>query len=511
MKIDFTRFFKKSTPVASVDYDFTKQTNDAGGQKRRPARIERTSEEGILKPRDRQLSVNLVRDMQRNNPQSRGISKTLRSNIIGSYGKLRFNSSDDWYDSAQKYFNNVWARRADYIDGTSFRETLQLITYAIAHEGDFVCIFDDGSLTGKIGGTGKLLFFETDLICNLVDADFAPYAERGYRQNSGIITDRFGRKCGVIVTSERGVTAAPISKCFVLIADPDSDEDPFFIHVSRKYRLRQFRGVADAIPSLTTTIDSRESLDYELQTAKLAASRYASVIDPANSINTFTTPTGFCDDASLDGEGEDDNLDADLGNEDYHAKALERYCGGNVDYYENGTQVVFDPANRPNSGLATFLDYTTDMSGSALGLTHSYSRMKADTSYTAFRGDMVMTWMCFKDFQQFLEDNFSDWVARKVLQRAIDLGILDTPPDGWQDVIAWQYPTMPSVDEQKEQAALTQKLKNCQTTLAETIGPHWRKQIDQLAEEQEYIRSKGVSFAAMEVIGGSTINNKEEE
>lgn len=513
MKFNFAKFFKKSAPQASISYDFTKQTNPSGGQKRRPARIERVGEEGILKPRDRQLSVNLVRDCQRNNPQSRGIAKTLRTNIIGNYGKLRFNASEEWYTKAQRYFNSVWSRHADFIDNTSFRECLQLITYNIAHEGDFVCVFDDGTLSGEVGGSGKLLFFEADLICNLNAEDFASLAEIGYHQDSGIIRNKLGRKVGVIVSSVRGATSVGKDKAMILLSDPDADEDPFFVHVSRKYRLRQLRGVPDAIPALTTTIDSREALDYELQTAKLAASRYASVIDPANS-DSFTTPTGFAelDSSNGDDSGEGTNTENDVIEEDdYHAERLEQYTGGNVDYYANGTQVVFDPTNRPNSGLPTFLDYTSDMSGSALGLTHSYARMKADTSYTAFRGDMVMSWMTFTDFQQFLEDNFSDWVARKVIQRAIDLGILEPGPVGWQDYIAWQYPTMPAVDEQKEQAALTQKLKNCQTTLSATIGPHWREQIDQLAEEQEYIRSKGVSFAAMEVIGGTITTNKDDE
>lgn len=503
--------FFKAAPAASVSYDFTKQHNDAGGQKRRQARVERVPEEQILRPHQRNLGINLIRDCQRNNPQARGIAKTLRSNIIGSYGKLRFNNSDEWYKNAQRYFNNVWARHADFVDGTSFRECLQLVTYSIAHEGDFVCVFDDGVISGKPHGTGKLLFFESDQICNLDAADFAEYAELGYSQEAGIIHDSFGRKCGVIVTGERGISSVPKSKAFVLIHDPDDSADPFFVHVGRKFRLRQMRAVSDAIPSLTSTIDGREALDYELQTAKRAATHYAAVIESGNSTDSFVRPTGFDNfsDESADSDT-DDTSELTAIEEDYHAQRLEHCTGGNVDYYENGTQVVFDPTNRPNTNLTTFLDYTTDMAGASLGLTHSYTRMKADTSYTAFRGDMVMSWMTFVDFQQFLEDAFSDWVARMVIARALKLNLIDAAPAHWEELIAWQYPTMPAVDEQKEQSALTLKLKNCQTTLAQTIGAHWREQIDQLAVEQAYIREKGVSFAAMEVIGGTTTNKEEE-
>lgn len=483
-------------------YDVASGLNEAGGRKRRQAQIETGGEESQLRPLDRLRATNLVRDTVRNSPMQHGVAKTLRANIVGSYGKLRFNAAGDWYDGAARYFNTVWARAADFTDGTSWRESLQLVVYALAHDGDFVAVFDDGILSGRKGGTGRLCFFESDQIANLAPSAFEPYAKRGFRQESGIVFDRLGRKCGVVVSSHRGMTEVPKEGSAVLLCDPDDPiEARNWLHVARKFRLRQSRGVADALPAVQSAIDALEILNLELQSAKVSASRYATVYqsnpaaDPLAGTGFSQTPAG---EGAEGGEAEAAEVEEDL-----HADALETYTGGNVDYLMEGDKVDVTPANRPNPNLQPFLDYVTDIDGASFGLSHAYSRLKADTSYTAFRGDMVMTWMVFEDFQQFLEDAFSDWVARRVLDRAVGLGILGEPPEGWHESIAWQYPTMPSVDGQKEQAAIAAKLRNGLTSLRKEYGPDWKSNLKELAEERDECRRLGLTLSFMESTPGA--------
>ena len=485
-----------------AEYDFTRQHNDDGGRKRRQARIETGPEESILRPYNRRQAVNLARDMVRNNPQSRGLTKTLRTNIVGDYGKLIFNNTGDWYTNAQKWFNDTWSHAADFRDNSTFRECLQLVVYALTHEGDFVAVFDDGIITGGIG-TGKLLFFEADQICNLDVNDFAPFKANGFRQDSGIIYDRYGRIVGVIVSHKRGVESVMLSECWVLTQDPDSRDLPSWRFVRRKFRLIQSRGSADAIPAMQTTIDGYEILGYEMQTAKKACARYASVIEPEDD-ESGVTPTGFAD-LEIDGETVDPNQTPEEDEDEISAERLEHYTGGNTDYLPKGSQVIFDPTNRPNANLSTFLDYTNDLSGGAHGMAHAYARGRADTSYTAFRGDMVMTWMTFKDFQQFLEDDFSDWAGVKAIKWGIANGEVDPPPvnEQWESATAWQYPTMPAVDEQKEQGALTQKFKNGQTTFRKTLGPQWKEILTQYSEEIEFARGLKLPLSIFETVAGA--------
>ena len=497
-----------------AEYDFTKQRNDDGGRKRRQARNETGPEESILRPYQRRQAINLARDMVRNNPQSRGMSRTLRTNIVGDYGKLIFNDTDAWHKTAQDWFNNTWSRAADFRDGSTFRECLQLVVYALSHEGDFVCVFDNGIITGG-NGTGKLLFFEADQICNLEDTDFAPFKARGFKQDSGIVKDRYDRIVGIIVSHERGKDTVKLSNAWVLSHDPDADTLPPWRFVRRKFRLVQARGSADAIPAIQTTVDGYEMLGYEMQTAKKAAARYASVIEPAGE-SGMSTPSGF-EPIEIDGETVDPNLTPEEEEEEIEAQRLEHYTGGNTDYLPSGSTVVFDPTNRPNAQLEPFLNYTNDLTGSAHGLSHAYARNRADSSYTAFRGDMVMTWMTFKDFQQFLEDGFSDWVAVMAIGWAILTGKLTRPASAtWMLSVAWQYPTMPAVDEQKEQSALAQKFKNGLTTFREMLGPQWQERLTQFSDEVKFARGLNLPLAIFETVagapaGGNSNNNSNQE
>ncbi len=492
------------------------QRNPAGGRKRRQGRIETKDEDGIFQPRHRLIGANLVRDTLRNAPQARGMAKTLRVNVVGNFGKLRFQTSGEWYRSAQDWFNGKWGRTADFLDNSSWRECLQLVVYAISHEGDFVCIFDDGILSGIPGGTGKLAFFEGDQICNLTDRDFKPFSARGYTQSAGIIRDRLGREVGVICTRNRGQVETPMKEALILTRNPDA---PFasvpWVFVRRKFRLRQGRGTGDALTSLQTVIDSYEMLGYEMQTAKAAASRYATVFE---SDSAAGEPEGFAELEGVPGEegtAPTAKTDADPLPEELEpsAQALERYTGGNVDYLGHDDKIEFDPANRPNSQLEPFLDYTTDVAGSAHGLAHAYARNRADTSYTAFRGDMVMTWMCFTDFQQFIEDGFSDWAAVNAIRWALRRNMIPGPaPEGWEGKIAWQYPRMPAVDEAKEQRAKREKFKNGLTRFREEIGPNWREHMDDLAEEIAYAREKNLPLSIFETAsGGAATTNPDDD
>ena len=219
-------------------YDFAEPFNAAGGRKRRPPRIEYKGEESEqLTPHRRLQGVDLARNMVRNDSQTRGLVRQIRSNVVGDFGKLIFSESGRWYDAARTVFRE-WSRHADYIDGASWRETLQLVAYAIAMEGDCVVLYDEGQLTGS----GKLLLFEADQICNLDAASWKEFAvgpRRRWRQCSGVLLDGWGRKAGVVCSRYRGRTETPRKDAFVLVCDPADPDAAPWRHVTRKFRLRQ--------------------------------------------------------------------------------------------------------------------------------------------------------------------------------------------------------------------------------------------------------------------------------
>lgn len=495
-----------------AEWDFAKPRNSAGGKHRRLPKIETGSEESILTPFKRLQGINLSRDMLRNAPQVRGTQKTLRTNIVGDLGKLIFNANGKWFKEAQDWFNNEWAKAADFVDNTTFRETLQLIISAVFFEGDTVIVFDDGALVPE-KGTGKILTFDADQIIPLNEGDFLAWkAESGdraeYTQDSGLIRDGLGRVVGVVCSKLRGQPSCARKDALVFTSNPDDPDAANYKLVKRKFRLRQLRGVPEAFTSLETVIDGYMALNYELQTAKAGAATYANIIEPEEA--PVATATGF-DDSDEGPTPEEEEEEAEAEEEAYEADSLSKYCdGGLVDVFPHGTEVHFPEINRPNKDLPTFLEYTTDLAGQPFGLAHSYSRQRADTSYSSARFDMVMTWMSFKDMQQFVEDAFSDWLAKKVIVWGMENGkVSKDAPDGWEHLIAWSYPKMPEIDEGKSANARATKYRNGELTLRETLGPNWREQIDQIAEERDYMNSKGLHHPNEETVAGAIVNQDE--
>lgn len=506
-----------------ADYDFYKSIGPKGGRRRRVPHIEKKSEEGILDQWKRAAGINLARDMFRNSAPVHGMLRSLRVNVIGIEGKLKFNRSEEWYAKAQNWFNQIWSKHADYVDGTSWRELQQLAVYALENEGDFVAVFDDGLLSGTEHGTGRIATWESDQIRDIDETGFAPWKARDFTQHNGVVCNGAGRVCGVIVSAERGSDPIPKEKALPFIYDtPEEFEASPVRLVGRKYRLRQLRGVANSIPTLQLTTDTYEMLGLELQSAKVSASRYASVIDPPDNTNG-TTPGGYADlhdddDAGdgTDGEtaGDGDGADGDeptpaeiaaaeAEKQLAQANALDDYTGGNVDYLDNGSQIIFDPTNRPNSQLPAFIDFVQDMAGASFGLNHSYSRMKADGSYTAYRGDLAMTWRTFEDLRKFLEGLFFDWVVRSAIEFAVETKALTAPPDAdWFTVIAFTYPRPIAVDETKEAAAVEARLKAGLTTYRQELGPAWKETLAEIAEEKKFLHSIGLRHPQDETAAG---------
>ena len=182
--------------------------------------------------------------------------------------------------------------------------------------------------------------------------------------------------------------------------------------------------------------------------------------------------------------------------------ALEK-SGVAVDFLEGVRDIKYKDPSTPNSNLEPFVRFGMDMAGMALGIGHSQSTFRTDSSYTAFRGDLAMTWATFADNQQFIEDAFSDWVAARAIAHGVATGALDPPPSpDWADSIAWIYPQAPSVDETKSVAAFRDGVASGMSTFQDRFGPNWRAHLAQLAEEQKEIGRLGLHLSQWPANGG---------
>jgi len=138
--------------------------------------------------------------------------------------------------------------------------------------------------------------------------------------------------------------------------------------------------------------------------------------------------------------------------------------------------------------------------------------LRADSSYTAFRGDMIMTWAgAFYPMQKLLERTFADHVAVKALTWGQRKGFVPMLPAGWEQSLSWQWPRMAEVDTAKQQTAIAQAIKNGVTDWSQLIGPDWMQHFDALAQQIEYARAKGIPLSNMETKSGGAIAPASEE
>lgn len=482
--------WKSRATAIKAEYDVLRSN-----KLRRTPKREVADESGIYTPSKRALGTNIGRELERNYSSARGILHQFRMNVVGSLGKLQVNV--DGGEDASSWFNGVWAKDCDYRDAQHWSTACQNVVAAILREGDTLAVFDDN----LIDDSGKLLFWESDQILPCSDALLkAKFPGEGNVQDNGIVRNKWGKILGYTVTGKRGLTQI------------DSEDD---LTVWRRenavmprdpWRMNQGRGVPPMLTAAASFLDLYEMLSRELITAKLAASQYASV-KRVDAVDDWDLP-GSAPEALPENSGKSAETVATEtgGGADAPARnydALEAFTGGYTDYGQPGDEVnIYDP-KRPNVHMTEFIEAVLCHAGAAFGLARAYAMLRADTSYTAFRGDMIMSWQgAFYPMQKWLERSFADWVAVKALTWAQRKGFVKRLPPGWEQSLSWRWPRMPEVQVDTAQDAIALALKNGTTDFAAEIGPDWRKHFDALAEQLEYARSKGIPLSNMETKSG---------
>jgi hypothetical protein len=480
-------------------YDAVDTAND---KKRRTPKIETENEEKILKPYDRLKAANVGRNIERNMTNAKSIINQLKLNVVGSLGKIQLNIDDkELANKAAFWFNSVWSKDCDGRDDMHFSEMCQLVVAAIHREGDVLVVFDDFNYDD-----GKLLFWETDQLVSVDEADWAQQTEwvekvtryeNGkkitttvpLRQESGVVYSWDGRIVAYIVTGTRGKTSVPLK---------DATIYPKTVAklIKKPWRFNQRRGVGDMLPASNDMEDIYEMRASELQSAK-AGSKIIGKVKKKDAMEQAAVRSGINPEELT----EDDEPAA--GEEEKNYEKYETLTGGILEYMDPTDDFELLDFNRPSVNVASFFNFVLASGGASFGLAKAYAILSADSSYTSFRGDMILTWVTFYYLQKWLERRFADWCAIKSLKWAQEKGKINQLPEGWEHKISWQWPVMPHVDEEKEEKATGQAQKNATTDFAKLLGPNWKEKMDSYAEQIEYARQKKLPLSIFETKAGA--------
>ena len=461
--------------------------------KRRQPTIEVKGEDQIFDMRKRTLGANIGRDLERNYAPARGIINQFRMNVVGALGKLQVNV--DGGDEAAAWFNGEWAKDCDLRDDMHWSEVCQNVVAGVLREGDLLAVVDDG----LIEDSGKLVHWESDQIVPLAE-NLVPAGYKGAVQENGIIRDPTGKVLAYVVTGKHGAQIINDATEATVWTRENAR------HVKNPWRLNQGRGIPSLITNATNFLDLYEILGAELGSAKRNAV-IAGFTKRGNAVTEWDATTqapGFLPENS----GKDATTTAAEGanGADPAARNYEHFenlSGGFWEYVDQGDEIVFPDIKRPNVQLAPFIEAVLCYAGASMGLARAYSLLRADSSYTSFRGDMILSWAsAFYPMQKWLERRYADWVARRVLAWAQRKGKVGKLPDRWERSLSWLWPTMPAVNELEEEKGRTEAIKNGTTDYSQILGPDWRKRFKSLADQLQVGRDLALPLAVFEQKSG---------
>ena len=159
---------------------------------------------------------------------------------------------------------------------------------------------------------------------------------------------------------------------------------------------------------------------------------------------------------------------------------------------------------RPNLHVDEFYRARNADAGAALGVTRGYAEMAVTNSYTAHRGESLLTWASIYDRQKKLERELLDWLGERVIAHGIELGAIPAAaPADWRHLISWEMPEMPAIDEQRAVDANVSALKAGLTTYREQLGSDWREKLIEYGAEVDEIRRLNLPLSILETVSGA--------
>jgi len=380
-------------------------------------------------------------------------------NAVGSGPKLRLHTENESFaKTGAVWFNGTWAKSCDFRDDMHFGEMIGLLEVALKREGDGLLVFDDFGLVPSEPASGKCLWYEAD---QMVELDKLPPRYENAKQHRGVIYDKYGRRLAYSVSADYGKTTVPEADATIFPADLAK-------HIKRTWRFNQLRGTPALLSIAADCQDLYELQSKEIQTGKTLSSQ-AGVVKRADSADAQDAVTS------------DDKSDTGA-----TYKRLESLMGGAIEYLDEGDDFVPLDWNRPALNFVESIDQLMRKAFSAMGLSQTYSLLRVTSSYTAFRGEMLLAWAQFYWDQKFLERHACDWTALKTLRWRFGDAV---PADL---AMSWDWPKMPAVDPLKEAMAVELCIKTLQTNYSEQLGPEWQSKMEQLAKETKLAKTLGL-------------------
>ncbi len=426
------------------------------------------------------------RSFVRDNPYACGVVETIATAVIGTgIDAQSMVETDDGNDAEiiNEARDKVWAEFCETCDingELTFAEMQFLAMREIVEAGEVLIRMRSVRLENRPVPLA-LEMIDSDRLA--LDRDTWAYERTGNRVIRGVEMDERGKPLAYWIYPEH-----PNSPYIAAIREPVRVEANEIIHLYRKDRVGQSRGVTWFAPVLAALRDLGIYIDNELQ-ASAVASCFTAVIKTNGSVGSLL-PT--------DGSSQTDSA----GNYFEHIEP------GLVAHLKPDESLeIVNPA-RPAAQAGPWISLMVRNIGVGVGLGYEkVSRDYTGTSYSSARTAELEDRRRFKRWQRFVIHHLCQRVSDRYYEAAASVTALTEGPGKFpllSDLLSdrrkltpvdWQVPEWEWVDPQNEQAAAVTAIQNNMSTLQRECaknGINWRKNLKQRAKEIQAEKDYGV-------------------
>jgi lambda family phage portal protein len=443
------------------------------------------------------------RELVRNNAYAWGVVDTIVSSVVGlginAQSMIETPEGDDVED-VNEARDKAWAEWCEVCDINAqytFAELQQICQREICEAGEvLIHIVNLSSQTYR--GTYRPVPLALEVIeADRLSADRDTYAVGRKTDNRiirGVEMDDLGRPIAYWIYPEH-----PNSPYATKTRTPERIDAKNIIHLFRRDRVGQSRGVTWFAPVMTWLRDLGVYVDNEIQ-----ASAVASCFGVAITTNGTPGP-------GLMPSGDGDTTDANGNRLDYLEPAM-------VTYLQPGETIESINPGRPNSASEPWINLM--LRGIAVGTGLSYEIVARDyskTSYSSSRTSQLEDRRRFRRWQRYLVNHLCQPVWDRFCEAAAMSGneSFPTMSEILEDrrastAVEWQTTEWEWVDPQAEQTASERAINSLQSTMAAEIGSrggNWRQVLYQRAKEEKLKKELGLVTAmdaqSMAMVGAS--------
>ena len=431
-----------------------------------------------------------ARQMVRDNAYARGVVDTIVASVVGCgiQAQSVFETPEGQdLENINDIRDSIWQEWSEVCDLNgllNFDEIQQLALREMVEAGEVLI-----KIVRTPSKTYRGITRPVPLALELIEADRIALDRDQYLAKSasknriirGIEVDEYGKPVNYYIHPEH--PNSPYATTRASVAVPAKD----IIHLFRKERIGQTRGVTWFAPAMQWIRDLGVYVDNELQSSAVAAC-FAAAITTETPLGNLSDPDGG------------DSVDS---------------VGNNFDYVQPGSIFRLAPGedvkqidpSRPNSNAAPWIELI--LRGIAVGTGLSYEVVARDysqTNYSSSRTSQLEDRRRFRCIQSHLKHKLCQVVWDAFCDAAAVQGVESFPtavellserrrvaPVEWQ-MPDWEW-VDPSVEQQTAQASIDAFMSDYQTELG-ARGKNWKNVFYQRQKEERLRKSLGLMTPA---------------